>query len=90
VRPAGVTVTSVCPGPVNTPFLAVIDFRWPRWIPKLLWADAERVAEEALSAADAGRRVVVPGGWRTRAAFVPNRHLPRAVVLPVARRLTRR
>jgi hypothetical protein len=43
-----------------------------------------------LQAADSGRISVIPGGPQVKLAFGPNRNLPRAIVLPVSKRLMAR
>jgi hypothetical protein len=43
-----------------------------------------------LQAADCGRISVIPGGPQVKLAFGPNRNLPRAIVLPVTKRLMAR
>ena len=90
VRAHGVTVTAVCPGPVETEFMEVSEPRFQRRVPRSLWADAKGVAEESLQAAEAGRRTIVPGGRAIRAAFAPGRLAPSAVALPFARLLMSR
>ena len=90
VRSHGVSVTAVCPGPVETEFLEVSKPLFGRRVPRFLWADATRVAEESLRAVEAGRRTVVPGGRAIRTAFAPNRVTPSAIALPIARRLMSR
>lgn len=90
VRSHGVTVTSVCPGPVDTEFQEVSEPLFGRRVPRFLWADAKRVAEESLAAAEAGRRTIVPGGRAIRTAFAPNRVAPSAIALPIARKLMSR
>lgn len=87
VRADGVTVTAVCPGPVETEFHEVSEPLFGRRVPRFLWTDAARVAEESLRAVEAGRRTLVPGGRAIRAAFAPNRLAPSALALPIARRL---
>lgn len=90
VKSAGVTVTSVLPGPVRTEFQERNDAFFAESIPKALWASAERVAADAVSAAEAGKRSIIPGGVAVRAAFAGNRFVPKAVVLPVGKRLMSR
>ena len=90
VRGHGVTVTAVCPGPVETEFLDVSQPLFAKRVPRTLWADAGRVAEESLQAAEAGRRTLVPGGRAIRAAFALNRVTPSAVRLPLARQVMSR
>jgi short-subunit dehydrogenase len=90
VRDDGVTVTAVCPGPVPTEFQRASDAAFADRLPQALWADADRVAQDALAGVEAGRRVVIPGGVVPRAAFAPNRYAPRGVALAVAKRLMAR
>ncbi|HEX8052695.1 MAG TPA: SDR family oxidoreductase, partial [Thermoleophilaceae bacterium] len=72
VKQSGVTVTAVCPGPVRTEFQEVNEAEFADGLPNLAWTTAERVASDALAAADKGRRSVIPGSLATRAAFAPN------------------
>ena len=90
VRDDGVTVTCVCPGPVPTGFQAASDAVFAEKLPRVAWVPADRVARDALAAADAGHRVVVPGGLFVRAAFAPNRYAPRGLALAVAKRVMAR
>jgi uncharacterized protein len=87
VRPRGVTVTAVCPGPVATEFQDASDPAFADRMPKLVWTDAERVARDTLRAVDRGKRSVIPGGPAIRAFFAPNRITPSKVAIPVARRV---
>jgi short-subunit dehydrogenase len=90
LRGTGVTATAVCPGPVATEFQEVSDAAFAERLPKLVWCAPERVAEDALRAAERGQRSVIPGGLHVRAAFAPNRVTPARVALPLARRLMSR
>jgi short-subunit dehydrogenase len=83
----GVTVTAVCPGPVPTEFQLANEATFAEKLPKAVWVSPERVAGDALSAAERGARVVVPGAPIVRAAFAPNRYAPRGVALALAKRL---
>lgn len=87
----GVTVTAVVPGPVPTGFQGAsdADFFAAR-MPKFTFVSPERVARDGLQAADSGRISVIPGGPQVKLAFAPNRMLPRALVLPVTKRLMAR
>jgi short-subunit dehydrogenase len=87
VKAAGVTVTAVCPGPVPTEFQEVNHADFSQRLPKLVWVPPERVAADALAAAEHGKRVVIPGGPHVRAAFGPSRVTPSAVSLQVTKRL---
>ncbi|MEA2373689.1 MAG: uncharacterized protein QOD53_152 [Thermoleophilaceae bacterium] len=87
----GVTVTTVLPGPVRTGFQDASDAGYfTERMPGMVFASPERVAEDGLAAAEAGKRSVVPGGLPVRAAFRPNRFAPRRVVLAVSKRMMAR
>jgi short-subunit dehydrogenase len=91
VKDQGVTVTAVCPGPVETEFQGANDADYfAQRLPKFTFVPAERVARDGLAAADKGRVSVVPGGPLVGAAFAPNRRLPRWATLPVSKRLLER
>ena len=88
VKEHGVTVTAVCPGPVPSGFQAASDAGYfAERLPKFTFVSAERVAHDALEAAERGRISVIPGGSQVRAALAPNRELPRWLVLPVSKRM---
>jgi short-subunit dehydrogenase len=87
----GVTVTVVCPGPVPSEFQAASDADYfAERLPSFTTVSAERVASDALAAADRGRMSVIPGGPHVWAALAPSRKLPRWIVMPVSKRLARR
>ena len=88
VRGRGVTVTAVCPGPVSTEFQATSSP--PDRMPRFTWTTPERVAADALRAAERGRRTVIPGGIAMRLFFGANRRLPTWMTLPFARRLMKK
>ena len=91
VKDTGVTVTAVCPGPVPSGFQEASDAGYfADRLPKFTFVPPERVARDALRAAAAGHISVIPGGPQVRAAFAPNRNLPRWLVLPVSKRLMAR
>ena len=88
VKEHGVTVTAVCPGPVPSGFQEASDAGYfAERLPRFTFVSPERVARDALRAADRGRASVIPGGTHVRLAFGPNRRLPRWLVLPVSKRL---
>jgi short-subunit dehydrogenase len=80
LKPKGVRVTCLCPGPVATEFQARAGVAEER-LPRLLTQTAEQVAEEGYRGLMAGRRLVVPGlGNRAVAGLVP-RIMPRGLLL---------
>ncbi|MFL5821570.1 MAG: SDR family NAD(P)-dependent oxidoreductase [Solirubrobacteraceae bacterium] len=86
LRGTGVTVTAVCPGPVRTEFGEAGGFGGADdRIPSFLWLSASSVARAAVNGLDQGERVVVPGPINQIAALY-GQHLPRSVLLPLARR----
>jgi len=91
VKDSGVSVTAVCPGPVPTGFQDANQAGYfADRLPKFTFVSAERVARDALRAADRGRVSVIPGGPHVRMAFGPNRRMPRWMTLPVSKRLMAR
>jgi short-subunit dehydrogenase len=91
VEDRGVTVTAVAPGPVRTGFQEASDASYfADRLPKFTFVSPERVARDALEAADRGRISVIPGGPQVRAAFGPNRKMPRWLALPVSKRMMER
>jgi short-subunit dehydrogenase len=54
---------------------------------KVVWVSAERVAADALAAAERGKRVVIPGGPHVKAAFAPSRLTPSALSLQITKRI---
>lgn len=89
LKGTGVTVTAVCPGPVRTEFaeqagIAGAEERTPG----LIWMSAEDLAEQAVEAAEKGKRAVVPG-ILNHAGSLLGRHSPRRFSLPLSRRLWR-
>ncbi len=91
VADRGVTVTAVCPGPVPSGFQEASDASYfADKLPKFTFVSPERVARDALAAAERGRMSVIPGGPQVRATFGPNRRMPRWAALPVSKRLMAR
>jgi short-subunit dehydrogenase len=87
LRGDGVTVTSVCPGPVKSEFahVAGIGAAEDR-APGFIWTKASDVAEQAVSGAERGKRVVVPGVLN-QATALAGQHSPRSLALPLAQRI---
>jgi short-subunit dehydrogenase len=86
----GVTATAICPGPVATGFQEASDATFADKLPKPVWVPAERIAADAIAAAEAGKRAIVPGGAMVRAAFAPNRYAPTALTNAVSKKLMAR
>ena len=83
VKPKGIAVTAMCPGPVTTEFF---DVSGPTPIeavvPKQLWVGPEEVARSAVDALDANRSEVIPG--RGMGALVhASRMIPHELAMPV-------
>lgn len=75
VRRKGVTVTALCPGPVQTELFEKASHPVER-LPQIAWVDGERVVREAIEGAERGRRVVVPG-LVVRSGVTAGRFVPR-------------
>jgi short-subunit dehydrogenase len=87
LKPKGVRVTVLCPGPVPTEFQAragMSDDAFPR----LLTRSAEQVARDGYRGLTQGRRVVVPGP-ANRAVTTMIRFAPRSLVLELIARQQR-
>jgi short-subunit dehydrogenase len=86
VRGSGVTITAVCPGPVRTEFGASGGFGGAdEKIPDRFWLEPDKVAEDALEAVENGGRITVPG-LRNQILALYGQHLPRFILLPLAKR----
>lgn len=91
VEDQGVTVTAVCPGPVPSGFQEANDAHYfAKRLPGFTRVSPERVARDSLRAADRGKISVIPGGPHVRAAYGPNRKMPRFLTLSISKRLTKR
>jgi uncharacterized protein len=86
LKGAGVTVSAVCPGPVRTEFMDAAGIERADNTPGFIWTSPEHVAEDAVKAAEAGKRAVVPGRIMNAGAIL-GRYSPRKIVLPVTQRL---
>jgi short-subunit dehydrogenase len=82
VRPAGVTVTTLCPGFTRTEFQERAEFG-DEVVPGFLWQTPEEVAAAALRALDKRRVYAVPG-FSYKALEVMTGIAPKAVVRKVA------
>jgi uncharacterized protein len=83
LRPKGVRVTALCPGPVETEFQARAKMPLT-YFPEILKRSAGRVAEDGYAGLMRGQRLVVPGFTNKVATFLP-RIVPRALALRLAR-----
>ncbi len=84
LRPHGVTVTALCPGPVETGFAAAAGFDEgdSSALPKVMWVSAGDVARAAVKGMDGNRAVVVPGAANRITAAVAGIS-PRRVLVPI-------
>jgi uncharacterized protein len=81
LKRSGVAVTTVCPGPVDTPFFDVNHSR-PVRLPKAMWASGDEVARVAVDGLARNKRVVVPGA-AMRALMTSSRYSPTTLQLRV-------
>ena len=85
----GVTVTALCPGPVQTEFGEIAGAGGVEdKLPKPFWTSTRQVAKQAVDGLAGGKRVVVPG-FLNRAGAMGGQHAPRALILPVVGRAYR-
>ena len=91
----GVTVTALCPGPVETDFWQGADWQvaggrsFEKALPRPALVSVEDVARAGVSGLDGGRRVVIPG-LGMRAAMLATRYVPHSVKLPMIEQVMRR
>ncbi len=85
LRGKGVTVTTLCPGPVETGFAeaaGMTDDEAGEALPKIMWVPAADVAKAAVEGLASGRAVVIPGAANRTAAALA--HLaPKSLILPM-------
>jgi short-subunit dehydrogenase len=86
MKPAGVTVTTSCPGFTRTEFHSRADYD-SSTVSKALWQSADTVATSALKALAKGRARVVPG-WKNKIAVGLLKVLPLRIVRLVASKST--
>jgi uncharacterized protein len=85
LRGAGITVTTLCPGPVETGFAEVAgmtDAEASESLPKVMWIPVDDVAKAAVEGLATGRAVVIPGAVNRAAAGLAYL-APKALVLPL-------
>jgi hypothetical protein len=85
LRGRGVTVTVLCPGPVETGFAAaagISEEEAAGAMPKIMWVPVGDVAKAAVAGMDADRAVVIPG-VANRLSAAAGWLSPRAVLVPM-------
>jgi short-subunit dehydrogenase len=88
LKGTGVTVTTLCPGPVETGFAeasGLTDEEASDSLPKFMWVPAAQVAQAGVAALAAGRPVVIPGP-ANRAGAVASHLIPTSWILPILAR----
>lgn len=81
VRPHGVAVTALCPGPLKTEFVAVAGMeKAAHGTPEFIWEDPGDTAEAGVAALEHNRRVVVPGVFN-RVGAIAGTHSPHSLML---------
>jgi short-subunit dehydrogenase len=88
LRGTGVSVTTLCPGPVATNFAERAGFTQDEaesTLPKFLWKDASYVARAAIDGLDRGRLVVIPGSANRVSATMAH-YTPRSLLVPILAR----
>jgi short-subunit dehydrogenase len=88
LKPRGIRVTALCPGPVPTEFQARAGFTDDNST-DILALSADRVALDSYRALQRGRRLVVPGALN-RATTILTRFVPRAMLLAAVGRYNRK
>jgi hypothetical protein len=85
LRPTGVTVTALCPGPVETGFAeaaGMSDSEFTGAVPKMMLVTPYEVARQAVAGMDAGKAVVMPG-MANRITAAAGWLAPRSVLVPM-------
>lgn len=85
LRGTGVTVTSLCPGPVETGFQRRAGMRADRFSGPVKPSSASEVAAQGWAAFTKGERMVVPG-WSNKLAAYGSLATPRRLLLPILKR----
>ena len=88
VRNCGVTVTVLCPGPVETGFASTMGLSEEEAaasLPKVMWLSSAQVAAQAIEGVEKGRTVVIPGITNRIGARLAW-FMPRRALLPILAR----
>jgi short-subunit dehydrogenase len=80
LKGTGVTMTALCPGPVQTEFVEAGGFKNDSPGPSFIWSSAEDVAKAGIEGAAKHKRVVIPGVANRASAFF-GQHGPHWVLL---------
>ena len=85
LRSSGVTVTVLCPGPVETGFAeaaGMTDAEASEAVPRFMWVPIAAVAKAAVDGMDANRAVVIPG-MANRVQAAAGWLSPRSLLVPL-------
>ncbi len=88
LKGTGVSVTVLCPGPVDTEFAEAAGFdsaEAESALPSFMWVSAADVAQAGLDGLEKGRSMVIPGA-ANHVGAVAARFAPRSLLLPVLAR----
>ncbi|HVX22261.1 MAG TPA: SDR family oxidoreductase [Acidimicrobiales bacterium] len=88
LRPAGVAVTALCPGPVETGFAeaaGMSEAEAASALPRFMWVPADQVARAGVEGLDHDRAIVIPGA-ANRLGAVGAQLAPRSVVTAILAR----
>src|SRR3954471_8750506 len=86
LKPHGVSVTALCPGPVKTEFVEVANLQDAESaLPGIFWDSAENVAKAGIRGLERGKRVVIPGTLN-RVGAAGGHMAPRSLLLRVVTR----
>jgi hypothetical protein len=88
LKGTGVSVTALCPGPVETEFAEAAGFddeAAAAALPRFMWVSAEAVAAAGVEGLDRGRAVVIPGA-ANHVGAIGGRFAPRPLLLPLIAR----
>jgi short-subunit dehydrogenase len=80
LKGTGVTMTTLCPGPVSTEFLEAGGFKHEHPGPSFIWSTPADVAKAGIEGAEHGKRVVIPGLTNRASAFF-FQHGPHSLIL---------
>jgi short-subunit dehydrogenase len=88
LRGTGVSLTVLCPGPVETGFAEAAGFSEEEAegaLPKFMWVPSAKVAKAAIEGLERGRAVVIPGTPNRVGAYLAQM-TPRRILLPILAR----